>query len=403
MRLELWQKNLYAIFIAQFFVIMGFNFVNPFLPLFIQELGSYSNEQAAFWSGISTAAFGITLFLSGPVWGIVADRWGRKAMLLRAQFCSSFILLGLGLSSNVFWVVALRATQGLFSGTMTAAQAMVAGDVPREKMPFAMGLLMVAVFTGATFGPLLGGVLADLFGYKSAFYITAILLFLGGLIILFFTREKFERPPAGDSVSLSSMLRLAMSKQMLPLLLTICVLQIGPQMIHPVIPVFIRDMDPAAKAATLSGITFGLMGVTAAISSVATARIGSRISLKKILVFSCIATGLLYLPPVWAGTVAQVILSIALTGFLKGGLMASSSALIGLSAGKGQQGIAYGVAQSANALGIGVGPLMGGVLAPLVGLRAVFGVAGGLFVAIGLFVYRLLADVSLDSPENKEN
>jgi len=346
MRLEPWQKNLYAIFIAQFFVIMGFNFVNPFLPLFIQELGNYSNEEAAFWSGMATAAFGITLFLSGPLWGIVADRWGRKAMLLRAQFCSSFILLGMGFSPNVFWVVALRAVQGLFSGTMTAAQAMVAGGTPREK---------------------------------------------------------FERPPDGESVSLVSMLRLAMSRQMLPLLMTLCVLQVGPQMIHPVIPVFIRDIDPAAKAATLSGITFGLMGVTAAISSIATARIGGRISLKTILVFSCLTTGLLYLPPVWAGTVSQVILSIALTGFLKGGLMASSSALVGLSAGQAQQGIAYGVAQSANALGIGIGPLLGGILAPLVGLRAVFGIAGGLFMAIGLFVFRLLSDVSLDSPKSLED
>jgi len=194
-----------------------------------------------------------------------------------------------------------------------------------------------------------------------------------------------------------------MSRQMLPLLLTICVLQIGPQMIHPVIPVFIRDIDPAAKAATLSGITFGLMGATAAISSVATARIGGRIHLKTILVFCCIATGLLYLPPVWAGTVVMVIFTIALTGFLKGGLMASSSALVGLSAGQGQQGIAYGVAQSANALGIGLGPLMGGILAPIVGLRAVFGVAGGLFIAIGIFVLKLLADVSLDSPRSSED
>ncbi len=336
--------------------MVGFNFVNPFLPLFIQQLGSYSNEEAAFWSGISTAAFGITLFLSGPLWGIVADRWGRKKMLLRAQFCSSFILLGIGLSPNVYWVTALRAVQGLFSGTMTAAQAMVAGDTPRDKMPFAMGLLMVAVFSGASLGPLLGGVLADIFGYKSAFYITASLLFLGGLIILFFTKEEFERPPAGQAVSMSSLLRLVMSRQMLPLLLTLVVLQVGPQMINPVIPVFIRELNPEAKVATLSGITFGLMGVTAAISSVATARLGGRISLKKIMVFSCLITGLLYLPPVWAGTVAQVIFFIALSGFLKGGLMASSSALVGLSAGQGQQGIAYGVAQAPMPWVSGLGP-----------------------------------------------
>ncbi|MFC2004954.1 MFS transporter [Chloroflexota bacterium] len=391
-----WQKNLYAIFIAQFFVMMGFNFINPFLPLFIQQLGSFSNEDAAFWSGISTAGLGIALLLSGPLWGIIADRWGRKSMVLRAQFCSAFILLGLGLSPNVYWVVGLRVLQGLFSGTMTAAQAMVAGGTPRERMPFAMGLLMVAVFSGTTLGPLLGGVLADIFGYKATFYITGGLLFLGGLIVLFFTREEFERPLSGQTVSLGGLLRMAMSRQMLPMLMTLCAVQLGPMMINPVIPVFIREMNPEVRAATMSGIAFGLMGVTAAVSALFAARVGGRISLKKIMVFSCIGTGLLYLPPMWAGTVAQVIIFIALTGFLKGGLMASSSALVGLSAGQGQQGMAYGVAQSANALGIGLGPLLGGVLAPLVGFRAVFGVAGGLFVIIGVFVYRLLKDVSLE-------
>jgi len=396
MALEPWRKNLYAIFVAQFFVIMGFNFVNPFLPLFIQQLGGYANEDAAFWAGMSQAGLGIALFLSGPVWGIIADRWGRKSMVLRAQFCSAFILAGLGLAPNVYWVFALRMLQGLFSGTMTAAQAMVAGGTPRDKMPFAMGLLMVAAFSGTTLGPLLGGVLADAFGYKTTFYITGFLLFLGGIIVLLFTKEDFKRPAAEGVPSLRSLIRLAMSRQMLPLLMTLCALQLGPQMINPVIPVFIREIDPEVMTATISGLTFGLMGVTAAISSIVAARIGDKISLKTILVFSCLGTGLLYLPPVWAGTVAQIIIFIALTGFLKGGLMASSSALVGLSAGRSQQGIAYGVAQSANALGIGIGPLLGGILAPLVGLRAVFGVAGGIFMLIGVFVLKLLADVKLE-------
>ncbi len=397
---EQWQKNLYAIFVAQFFVMMGFNFVNPFLPLFIQQLGSYTNEEAAFWSGMATAGLGIALFVGGPLWGIVADRWGRKAMVLRAQFCSVFILIGLGLSPNVYWVVALRIVQGFFSGTMTAAQAMVAGGTPREKMPFAMGLLLVAVFSGTTLGPLFGGILADTFGYRPTFYITGALLFLGGLVVLFFTKEKFERPLPGESASLGSLLRLAVSKQMFPLLLTLCALQLGPQMIQPIIPIFIREIDPAVKAATMSGVAFCLMGVTAAVSSLVAARLGGRISLKKILIFSCVGTGLLYLPPVWAGTVALLIIFIALTGFLKGGLMASSNALVGLSAAQSQQGIAYGVAQSANALGIGIGPLLGGILAPLVGLRAVFGVAAGIFVAVGLAVTRFLKDVSLESPDS---
>jgi DHA1 family multidrug resistance protein-like MFS transporter len=397
---EQWQKNLYAIFIAQFLVMMGFSFVNPFLPLFIQQLGNFTNEEAAFWASIAAAGLGIALFASGPFWGIIADKWGRKAMLLRAQFCSVFILIGVGLSPSVYWVIALRVLQGFFSGTMTAAQAMVAAGTPREKMPFAMGLLLLAVFSGNTIGPLMGGFLADAFGYHATFYITGGLLFLGGLTVLLFTKEEFRRPEPGESASLKSLLRLALSRQMLPLLLTIFALQLGPQMIQPIISIYFREIDPTVKAATMSGITFCLMAVLAALSSLIAARLGSTISLKKILIFSCLGVGLLYLPPIWAGTEVLLIIFIALTGLFSGGIMTSSNALIGLSASRSQQGMSYGIAQSASALGMGAGPLIGGVLSSTLGLRAVFGVASGLFVLIALAITRFFKDISLKQPQS---
>jgi len=257
-------------------------------------------------------------------------------------------------------------------------------------MPFAMGLLMVAVFMGSSFGPLAGGFIADSVGYKAAFFITGGFLFSGGLIVLFFVKEKFERPAKGQSASLSSLLRLAKSKEMLPLLLVLGALHAAPQMMTPIISLFIRELDPEGMAATASGLAFCFMGVVAAISAVVASRLGGHITLKKILVISCLGTGLLYLPPMWAGTVTQLIIFIALIGLLKGGLMTSSNALIGLSVPRSQQGIAYGIAQSANALGNGLGPLIGGSLAPLMGLRPVFGVAGGLFMLIGVAVGKLL-------------
>jgi len=395
---ESWQKNLYTIFVAEFIVIAGFSFVNPFMPLFIQELGNFTNQQAAFWAGIAISAGGAAAFFSAPLWGIVADRWGRKPMVLRAMFGAGVVLGVTGLAPNIYYVVALRFAQGLLSGTVAAASALVAASTPRNKMPFAMGLLMVAIFAGSSFGPLAGGFMADSVGYKAAFFITGGLLFSGGLIVLLFVKERFERPAKGQSASLSSLLRLAKSREMLPLLLALCALQIGPQMMTPIISLFIRELDPAAMAATASGLAFCFMGVVAAISAVIAGRLGEHITLKNILAVSCLGTGLLYLPPMWAQTVTQLVIFIALTGLLKGGLMTSSNALIGLSVPRSQQGIAYGIATSAQALGIGLGPLIGGSLAPLIGLRSVFGVAGGFFMLIGVAVGKLLRGVTLEKP-----
>ena len=399
---ESWRRNLYAIFVAEFIVIMGFSFVNPFMPLFIQELGNFTNPKAAFWAGIATSVSGIAMFFSAPIWGIIADRWGRKPMVLRAMFGAGTVLALIGLAPNIYYVIALRFIQGLLSGTVAAASALVASLTPRNKMPFAMGLLMVAVFMGSSFGPLAGGFIADSVGYNAAFFITGGFLFSGGLIVLFFVKEKFERPAKGQSASLSSLLRLAKSREMLPLLLVLSALSAGPQMITPIISLFIRELNPEGMAATASGLAFGLMGVVAAISAVIAGRLGGHISLKKILVISCLGTGLLYLPPMWARTVTQLIILIALTGLLKGGLMVSSNALVGLSVPRSQQGIAYGLAQSAHALGNGLGPLIGGSLASLIRLRYVFGVAGGLFMLIGVTVRKLLTGANLEKPSSQK-
>ncbi len=397
-----WRKNLYVIFVAEFVVFTGFSFVNPFMPLFIQEIGNFTNREAAFWAGMATGGHGIAVFFSAPLWGIVADRWGRKPMVLRAMFSSAVVLACMGLSPNVYYIIGLRFAQGLLAGTVAAASALVAATTPRDKMPFAMGLLMMAVFSGTTIGPLLGGVLADSVGYKATFFITGAILFSGGLVVLFFVRERFESPAQGQGASLGSIWRLATSKQMLPLLMSLCALHIGPRLIEPIIPLFIRELNPEVAAATASGLAFCFMGMMTAISSMVAGRLGERIALKKILVFSCFGTSLLYLPPMWAGTVAQLIIFVTLIGLLKGGLMASSSALVGLSVPQSQQGIAYGVAQSANALGNGLGPLIGGSLATLLGLKPVFGVAGGLFMLIGVAVVKLLAGVTLGRSSTQE-
>lgn len=393
--LKTWQKNLYVIAIAEFVVIMGFSFVIPFMPLFIQRLGNFTSQEAALWSGIATGSCGIALFLSAPVWGIISDRWGRKPMLLRAQFGSAIVLALAGISPNIYYFIGLRIMQGLLSGTVAAALALVAATTPRDRLPFAMGLLMVSIYGGNTIGPLLGGLMADAVGFRATFFITGGLLLLGGLIVMFFARESFERPAAGRSATLSDVVRLAISRDMLPLLTVICALNIGPQMVAPIVPLIISEVSQKGLAASVSGISFALLGMIVAISTFIGSRLSTRIPLRKILIFSCIGTGLLYLPPIWAGTVAQMVIFMGVTGLFTGGIIISSNALIGLSVPLGQQGVAYGLSSSATSLGMGLGPLVGGSLASFIGLRPVFGVAGGLFILTGVLARRLLARRSL--------
>ncbi|MBN1190536.1 MAG: MFS transporter [Dehalococcoidales bacterium] len=95
------KKNLFVISAAEFIVLLAFGLYDPFLPLYIQEAGKFSNEQAALWSGITTGGEGLAMFIFLPVWGIVADRWGRKPMVLRPQFGGVIVALLFILAPNV--------------------------------------------------------------------------------------------------------------------------------------------------------------------------------------------------------------------------------------------------------------------------------------------------------------
>jgi DHA1 family multidrug resistance protein-like MFS transporter len=281
---------------------------------------------------------------------------------------------------------------------VAAASALVAASTPRDKIPFAMGVLMVGVYGGNSFGPLVGGFLADKLGFQATFYLTGALLCACGIIAMLFVHERFVRPEKTESTSVKSMMRLAMSKGFLPILGVTLALNAGPGIISPVLPLYIEKVSPAGSAEAVSGMAFFLMGLVATGSSFVAGRMGMRVSLKKILLFSCIGTGLLYLPPMFAVNTAQLLIFISAMGLLRGGMISSSSTLIGLVASPVQQGIAFGVNQSASSLGGAIGPLLGGALAPLIGLKAIFAVTAGVFVLTGVLVARLLARVDLSKP-----
>jgi len=389
-----WQRNLYIIVAVEFVVLLAYGFTSPFMPFFIQDLGSYTDSQAAFWSGLTTTAFGLAMFISGPIWGIIADRWGRKPMVLRAILGVAILSVATGLSPNVYWVIVLRATQGLFSGTMAAASAMISANTPRDKIPYAMGLLAMAMYAGNTLGPFLGGLIANAVGYRNCFFVIGAVYFLGGLAVLFYTRENFVPVIKGWGSTLVSLGRLAISRQILPLLVVLFMLSVGPSVMTPVIPLIIKTMRSGSESVIASGLAFSLMGVVSTISALVASRMaGGNISLKKMMVYSCLGTGLLYLPPMFAQALVPFIALMALRGTFTGGITMSSSSLIALTVTESEQGMAYGLQQSANFLGNGLGPVLGGGLASLISLRVVFPVAAALYILAGLLVLKLLPEL----------
>jgi MFS transporter, DHA1 family, multidrug resistance protein len=368
--------------------MIGFGFVGPFIPLYVQQLGNFSETQAAFWAGMSISSVGIGLFVSAPVWGILADRMGRKPMVLRAMLGGAVIIALEGMAPNVYIFLGLRVIQGLLTGTIAAASALVTSSSPRDKTGYVMGLLMVAVYSGNTIGPSIGGVLAHIFGYRTTFFITAGMLLIGGLMVQFFVKETFQ--PSKNKATLSGIWQLARSGTILPLLVTTCLIYAATQTAQPMVSLFMAQLGGERTAAFSSGIAFALMGLIAAVSSVVAGRLIGRVSARKILIVACLGTCLLYVLPMLSANATQLIIFIGLLGLFQGSAVTSTTSILGISVPIVQQGMAYGLSQSANSLGIILGPIIGGSAAQIMDLRYIFGLSAILFLLTGLMVFRFV-------------
>lgn len=141
------------------------------------------------WSGLTFSVTFLVSAIVSPMWGSLADRKGRKLMLLRASLGMAIAILLQAFATNVWQLFILRAVMGLTSGYIPNAMALVASQVPRERSGWALSTLSTAQISGVIGGPLLGGFLADHVGLRAVFFITAILLTVSFLVTLFLIKE----------------------------------------------------------------------------------------------------------------------------------------------------------------------------------------------------------------------
>jgi DHA1 family multidrug resistance protein-like MFS transporter len=388
--MEAWKRNLYVMWAAQVVAISGFAIVFPFLPYYIQELGVTELHQVELWSGVVFATQAVTMAIFAPIWGTLADRYGRKLMVQRAMFGGAVILAAMGFVQNVWQLAVLRAIQGMLTGTVAAATTLVASSTPRERSGYALGLLQMAVWTGASVGPLLGGLVADTWGYRAAFWVTGILLFMAGLTVWRFVEEKFE-PPARDQDQPKGRfwegLGVVIHQRSLLSLFSIRFLvRLAVRMIGPVLPLFVQSLvPPTARLATITGLISGVQAGTSAIGAVTLGRASDRIGYRRVLLACTVAAAIFYVPQFFVTTPWQLLILQGAVGLVMSGVLASISALLATLAPEGRQGAVYGLDASIVSAANAVGPLLGASVAATAGLRAPFPLtAGGLALAAGL-------------------
>lgn len=402
-----WQRTLYIMIFAQLMSSVGFSIMFPFLPRYVAFLGSSTGTSLELLAALVFSAQALTMTLASPVWGAVSDRYGRKPMVERAAYSGAVTLALMAFVPNAEMLVLLRALQGFLTGTVSAGNALVASSVPRNRVGHAMGLLQLGLGSGVAIGPFIGGLLADAFGYRATFIVTAVLLVISGLMVTFGVKETFVRPVRKAQEPregmLSSWKRIVRAPQVGTLYGLSFLNWLGRNMLTPILPLFIATLPLASGGVnTTIGLIVGVAAATGTLSAVYLGRLGDRIGHRPILIVSAVAAALLYLPQSLVTQVWQLLILQALTGVAVGGLTPSVAALLSRYTTPGQEGSVYGLDNAIVSASRTLAPLLGAavvVLMQALGLRVfeyrvVFILTGGFFVLSALIALLRLPAVT---------
>ncbi|MDR3431385.1 MAG: multidrug efflux MFS transporter MdtG [Rouxiella aceris] len=372
--METWKLNLISVWLGCFFTGLAMSEILPFLPLYIEQLGVHDHQALSIWSGLVFSGTFLVSSVVAPLWGSLADRKGRKLMLLRAALGMAIVMVLQGFAQNVWQLFILRTLMGLTSGYIPNAMALVASQVPRDKSGWALGTLSTGQVAGVIIGPLIGGFMADHLGLRTVFFVTGGLLFISFLITLFLIKERVVPVSKANRLSGKAVFTsLPYPMLILSLFVTTMMIQLANGSISPILTLFIRNLsDNSENIAFISGVIAAVPGVSALLSAPRLGKLGDRIGAHRVLIAALIFCFVLFCLMATINTPVQLGILRFMLGFGDGALMPAVQALLVKYSSDQVTGRIFGYNQSFMYLGNVVGPLIGSSVSAMMGFRWVF-------------------------------
>lgn len=387
--MELWKRTLYVCLFGAFMASVGLSQAAPLIPLYLQDLGVHDQADLANWSGLAMGMTYLMVALFAPFWGKLADRKGRKLILLRASLGMAITNALLGFAQAPEHIVIIRILNGMISGFFSGSITLVATQTPQTQTGWALGLLSAANLGGSLLGPMIGGYIGGLFGIRYAFFIVSALLGTAFLSTLFFVKEEFTPQPKGASQSLATL------KASIPDWKGLIYISVGSFIFAfttmataPILSVFVQQIvgQGAEHIALLAGLAFTVTGLAQMVASSVLGKYIDKLGPRFILWTSFIYVGLVTIPQAFVNNIYTLCILRFLLGIGLGGLLPGINTYLSSITPKAFAGQVFAYNQSTLFMGYFIGSLGGSFIASQWGFGTMFITTGAIIALTGVFL-----------------
>jgi MFS family permease len=370
-----WRRNLFVCFVGSFTTVAAMTLLLPFLPLYVAQLGVRGNAAIVQWSGV---AYGATFFaaaLVAPLWGHLADRYGRKLMLVRASLGMAVSMSLIGMAHDVWQLVALRLLAGFAGGYASGSTVLVATQTPKSRSGWALGTLASGIMAGNLVGPLIGGVLPPLIGIRATFWLAGGFIFLSFIATSLFIREErvVSEVSAIPKVAQRSWDAIPDKRPIVAMLLTGMLLMFATMSIEPIITVYVAELVRDPRSVTLvSGFAMSAAALGSILSASQLGKLADRLGHWNVIVMCLASSAVLLIPQAFVTAGWQLVGLRFLMGVALGGLLPCITSVIRHNVPSAVAGNIIGYSTSSQYAGMVLGPLAGGFVGGHLGMRPVF-------------------------------
>jgi len=384
-----WKRNLIVLWFSTFVSGIGFSMITPFMPLYINQLGNFTKSQLVIWNGIAFSSTFLVMAIISPIWGKIADRKGRKLMLIRASLGMAIVIFLQAFVTAPWQLVVLRLLQGVFSGFVSNANTLIASTAPRSESGKALGTLNTGVISGTLLGPLVGGVIAQYFGYRIPFMITGSLLFTAFILVTIFIKEDFKPIPKGQEATTKEIFhKLKNPKLILAMFVTTMIIQASNNSINPIISLYVKQLMHGSSQVTLiAGVVAAMPGIANIIAAPRFGALGDKIGTGKILIGGLIFAIIVYIPQAFVTNVWQLAVLRFLVGISDACLVPQVQTILAKNTDSQYTGRIFGYNQSFQSVGNVCGPLLGSSISSVFSYSVVFLSTSGLALINFIWVF----------------